>query len=158
MLAASKSLGGVGLPELNERILTAIQAQGASLESLARSSEQQTRSLGQMHEGLTLLLERQGAAVKAGNVGAVKDTPPHGVSLANTIGMLAAVAAIGGVMLSGISSTVFGMNERMESDNRREMTDAYSDGRRDERLDNLESELHSRTTHERRSITENRDG
>lgn len=146
------------MPDLNERILTAIQAQGASLETLARSSEQQTRSLTQMHEGLTLLLERQAAAVKASRDGTVKEAATHGVSLANTIGMLAAVAAIGGVMLAGISSTVFGMGERMESDNRREMTDAYNDGRRDERLDNLESEFHTRAAHERSPIAENKDG
>lgn len=158
-MLVGQSFGGRGVPDLNEKILAAIVAQGSALDTLARSSEHQTRSLGQMNEGLTLLLERQSADRKHDvNLGTIKGAAHGGVSLANTIGMLAAVAAIGGVMLSGINSTVGNMSERMESDNRREMTDAYNDGRRDERLDTLESDAHTRATHLRDRIEGAHDG
>ena len=106
------------------------------MAALAKSSSEQGKTLVQMNQGLTLLLERQ----SAGNI-----RGGGGVSLGNLIVIIVAACTVGGVMLTNLSVDIEGNTLRAEEDNLREMKDAYEDGRRDERLNEFSRKLRSET-------------
>jgi len=118
----------------NSDLAAALQSLGASMAALAKSSSEQGKTLVQMNQGLTLLLERQ----SAGNI-----RGGGGVSLGNLIVIIIAACTVGGVMLTNLSTDIEGNTARAEEDNLREMKDAYEDGRRDERLNEFSRKLRS---------------
>lgn len=120
----------------NSDLAAALQSLGASMAALAKSSSEQGKTLVQMNQGLTLLLERQ----SAGNI-----RGGGGVSLGNLIVIIIAACTVGGVMLTNLSTDIEGNTARAEEDNLREMKDAYEDGRRDERLNEFSRKLRSET-------------
>jgi len=120
----------------NSDLAAALQSLGASMAALAKSSSEQGKTLVQMNQGLTLLLERQ----SAGNI-----RGGGGVSLGNLIVIIVAACTVGGVMLTNLSVDIEGNTLRAEEDNLREMKDAYEDGRRDERLNEFSRKLRSET-------------
>ncbi len=106
------------------------------MAALAKSSSEQGKTLVQMNQGLTLLLERQ----SAGNI-----RGGGGVSLGNLIVIIVAACTVGGVMLTNLSVDIEGNTSRAEEHNLREMKDAYQDGRRDEKLNEFARQLRSET-------------
>lgn len=131
------------MPDMDAEILAAIQVQGVALNTLAEASKIQSTSLSGVSKTLTLLLERQSAAVK--DVASVMPERNGNLSilacLAFVLTLMGAMGSIGMVMNNQIAGELSDLDLAMHSYVDRERIDAAEDAKVVESLREVETQF-----------------